>query len=129
MTSRKPPSQRNGEYTQQRISRALQSMAPGTRGGRFANAAPIRPPQIGPAGTSVATAPSGSSAKPKFWSVKITDATVTTYTIPEVPTNVRGVELNGLRQTADVWSANGAIIDVTNLRRVVDDTLQVEYEV
>lgn len=41
MTSRKPPSQRDPEYAVQRISRAVQSMSPGSMGGRVANAAPI----------------------------------------------------------------------------------------
>lgn len=41
MTSRKPPSQRDPQYALQRINRALTSMAPGTMGGRVANASPI----------------------------------------------------------------------------------------
>jgi hypothetical protein len=41
VTSRKPPSQRDSQYVLQRMSRTLQSMAPGTMGGRVANAAPI----------------------------------------------------------------------------------------
>lgn len=45
MTSRKPPSQRNPEYATTRMARALQSMSPGSMGGRVANASPtsIRP--------------------------------------------------------------------------------------
>lgn len=41
MTSRRPPSQRDPEYTVARMNRALQSMAPGTMGGRVANASPV----------------------------------------------------------------------------------------
>ena len=40
MPSRKPPSQRNPEYAVARMSRALQSMSPGTMSGRLANASP-----------------------------------------------------------------------------------------
>lgn len=41
MSSRKPPSQRDPAFAVQRMSRALQSMSPGSMGGRVANAAPI----------------------------------------------------------------------------------------
>lgn len=41
MTSRKAPSQRNPEYAVARMSRALQSMSPGSMGGRVANASPV----------------------------------------------------------------------------------------
>ncbi|MGZ4596279.1 MAG: hypothetical protein ACXV3V_05070 [Actinomycetes bacterium] len=42
MSSRRPPSQRNGEYAQQHRARQIQSMTPGTAGGRLASAAPVR---------------------------------------------------------------------------------------
>ncbi|MGZ4663583.1 MAG: hypothetical protein ACXV5Q_00655 [Frankiaceae bacterium] len=42
MSSRRPPSQRNAEYAEQRYGRQLQSMSPGTAGGRLASAAPVR---------------------------------------------------------------------------------------
>lgn len=41
MTSRKPPSQRDSAYVLQRMNRTLQSMVPGTMGGRVANASPV----------------------------------------------------------------------------------------
>ncbi len=40
MTSRKPPSQRDAEYTAYRQGRSIQSMVPGTVQGRIANARP-----------------------------------------------------------------------------------------
>lgn len=60
--SRRPPSQRNPEYAVQRMSRAIQSMAPGTMGGRAANASPIdfrsgaTIPLVGSGGTGEGTA-------------------------------------------------------------------------
>jgi hypothetical protein len=42
MTSRKPPSQRNAEYYDQRRARQLQSMVPGTLEGRLADAQPFK---------------------------------------------------------------------------------------
>ena len=47
MPSRKPPSQRNPEYAVARMSRALQSMSPGTMSGRLANAGPINFKSVG----------------------------------------------------------------------------------
>jgi hypothetical protein len=41
MTARRPPSQRNVEYTMRHQARQLQSMAPGALGGRLASAAPV----------------------------------------------------------------------------------------
>lgn len=41
MTSRRPPSQRNPEFAVSRMSRAIQSMSPGSMGGRVANASPV----------------------------------------------------------------------------------------
>lgn len=47
--SRKPPSQRNPEHKEALQSRALQSMSPGTLGGRFANASPVSASSTPPA--------------------------------------------------------------------------------
>lgn len=55
---RKPPSQRNPEHAQQRQQRAMQSMIPGSLGGRVANAEPT------PMGSVTVTSSTGGSGPP-----------------------------------------------------------------
>lgn len=96
-TSRKPPSQRDPGYALQRMNRTLQSMAPGTMGGRVANAAPV---SVGSAVSTSVVSSSGSDASTGAWITDrfvAADSTTTTFRLSYIP-DVNGLFLflNGL---------------------------------
>lgn len=98
-TSRKPPSQRDPGYALQRMTRTLQSMSPGTMGGRVANAAPV---SVNSAITTsiVSGGGGGDSASTGAWITDrfvAVDSTTTTFRLSYIP-DVNGLFLflNGL---------------------------------
>lgn len=96
MTSRKPPSQRDPSYVVKRMHRTLQSMSPGTMGGRVANAAPIA---FGSA-VSNPIASSGGDSSAASWVLDrfvASSSTQTQYQLSYVPdSNGLFLFLNGL---------------------------------
>jgi len=112
----------------QRQAQALRSQGLSSLGGRVANASPVQVSTRVQAATAGAASGSKILSPASFIQV-ITDATVTSYTLPQTPVFVTRLMLNGLEQRSDGWSVSGATVDVTSLKRVAGDTLQVDYEV
>lgn len=129
MSSRRPPSQRNAEYAVQRHGRQLQSMSPGTAGGRLASAAPIR--VTSDALATVAPGLDGNDSAVLFaYDTFALTGAAPTLTLSYVP--VAGslhVYLNGLEQLEGTdYSLNGLTLTVlAAMNTGTGDTLDARY--
>jgi hypothetical protein len=134
MTSRKPPSQRNAEFYDQRRARQLQSMVPGTLEGRLADAQPFKqfsgPPDalFGFDGGAVAQATRASQIDQfTLASAGAQDLTLTYVPVP-MSWNVEHNTLGLLDTTNYTISSNvlSLISGVDSLE--IGDTIQVQYD-